>query len=206
MTAQDFYSPVLVLLSGLIILENPASSLTFHDPLMMSWIESEAPFCAQVASCMVGASFSKSWMFVSNQPCILDLACSCSHPPGTHTSFVDKRDGSGFLSRRTAEYPDELASSLAGLCIHSLPGWAHAASSPVGVSFFQLILCGLCILAGLRMAGAPPAPLLGWCLLLLTYCKTLRRLWSHRLFNDGLCLRIAAHLQLSPKEPPLSDF
>ncbi|CAE7824561.1 unnamed protein product, partial [Symbiodinium sp. KB8] len=32
---------------GLILLENPASSLTFHDPLMMSWIESEAPFCAQ---------------------------------------------------------------------------------------------------------------------------------------------------------------
>ena len=63
---------------GLILLENPASSLTFHDPLMMSWIEAEAPFCAQVASCMVGASFSKSWMFVSNQPCILDLACSCN--------------------------------------------------------------------------------------------------------------------------------
>ena len=37
---------------GLIVLENPASSLIFHDPLMMSWIESEAPFCAQVASCM----------------------------------------------------------------------------------------------------------------------------------------------------------
>ena len=101
---------------GLIILENPASSLTFHDPLMMSWIESEAPFCAQVASCMVGASFSKSWMFVSKQPCILDLACSCTHPPGSHASFVGKRDGSGFLSRRTAEYPDQLASSLARLC------------------------------------------------------------------------------------------
>ncbi|CAE7910128.1 unnamed protein product, partial [Symbiodinium necroappetens] len=28
-------------LDGLIVLENPASSLTFHDPLMMSWIESE---------------------------------------------------------------------------------------------------------------------------------------------------------------------
>ncbi len=101
---------------GLILLENPASSLTFHDPIMMNWIESEAPFCAQVASCMVGASFSKSWMFVSNQPCILDLACSCDHAPGTHTSFVGKRDGAGFLSRRTAEYPDQLASSLACLC------------------------------------------------------------------------------------------
>ena len=75
---------------GFILLENPASSLTFHDPLMMSWIESEAPFCAQVASCMVGASFSKSWMFVSNQPSILDLACTCMHSPGTQASFVGK--------------------------------------------------------------------------------------------------------------------
>ena len=66
-------------------MENPASSLTFHDPLMISWIQTEAPFCAQVASCMYGASFSKSWMFVCNQPSILDLACSCSHEPGSHT-------------------------------------------------------------------------------------------------------------------------
>ncbi|CAE7894101.1 unnamed protein product [Symbiodinium microadriaticum] len=48
---------------GLIILENPASSLTFHDPLMMSWIESEAPFCAQVASkmsCRNGATSAQT--------------------------------------------------------------------------------------------------------------------------------------------------
>ena len=117
---------------GLIILENPASSLTFHDPLMMSWIESEAPFCAQVASCMVGASFSKSWMFVSNQPCILDLACSCTHPPGSHASFVGQRDGSGFLSRRTAEYPDQLASSLARMCAPFLTSLGSCSA------FFQL--------------------------------------------------------------------
>ena len=129
---------------GLILLENPASSLTFHDPLMMSWIESEAPFCAQIASCMVGASFSKSWMFVSNQPCILDLACSCMHAPGTHTSFVGKRDGLGFLSRRTAEYPDQLASSLARLCAPFLTelgsctefsGWR--ALLPPAIAFLQ---------------------------------------------------------------------
>ena len=33
----------------------------------------------------------------------------------------------------------------------------------------------------------------------------LRHLWSRRLFDNGLCMRIAAHLQLAPQEPPLSD-
>ncbi|CAE7290157.1 unnamed protein product, partial [Symbiodinium microadriaticum] len=162
---------------GLILLENPASSLTFHDPLMMSWIESEAPFCAQVASCMVGASFSKSWMFVSNQPCILDLACSCMHAPGTHASFVGKRDGSGFLSRCTAEYPDQLASSLASLCAPFL-------TSLGSCSEFS-----------------------GWRALLPSddVLHDLRHRWSRRLFDAGLCMRLAAHLQLAPQEPPLSD-
>ena len=190
---------------GLILLENPASSLTFHDPLMMSWIESEAPFCAQVASCMVGASFSKSWMFVSNQPCILDLACSCMHAPGTHTSFVGKRDGSGFLSRRTAEYPDQLASSLARLC------------APF------LTKLGSCTEFSRWRALLPPNPV--WPLhscrvedgggTTSTACwlqppsddvlHDLRHRWSRRLFDAGLCMRIAAHLQLAPQEPPLSD-
>ena len=190
---------------GLIILENPASSLTFHDPLMMSWIESEAPFCAQVASCMVGASFSKSWMFVSNQPCILDLACIYTHAPGTHASFVGKRDGVGFLSRRTAEYPDALASSLVRLCAPFLtdlgpcsdfsrwrallpfnPDWTMRPCRVAGGGGTASTACWL----------QPPSP---------DVLHDLRHQWSHRLFDAGLCMRIAAHLQLAPKEPPLSD-
>ncbi|CAE7378217.1 unnamed protein product, partial [Symbiodinium necroappetens] len=189
---------------GLIILENPASSLTFHDPLMMSWIESEAPFCAQVASCMVGASFSKAWMFVSNQPCILDLACICTHASGTHASFVGKRDGAGFLSRRTAEYPDELAASLARLCAPFLTDlgpcrefsqWrALLSSDPAWIVHSCRVEDG----GGTTSAACwlrPPSE---------DVLHDLRHRWSHRLFNTGLCLRIAAHLQLAPKEPPLS--
>ncbi|CAE7514004.1 unnamed protein product, partial [Symbiodinium necroappetens] len=190
---------------GLIIFENPASSLTFHDPLMMSWIESEAPLCAQVASCMVGASFSKSWMFVSNQPGILDLACICTHAPGTHVSFEGKRDGTGFLSRRTAEYPDALASSLARLCapfltdlgacsdfshwralLPSDPGWIMHPCRVEDGGGTTSTACWL----------RPPSE---------DVLHDLRHRWSHRLFNTGLCLRIASHLQLAPKAPPLSE-
>ena len=190
---------------GLILLENPASSLTFLDPLMMSWIDSEAPFCAQVASCMVGASFSKSWMFVSNQPCILDLACSCMHAPGTHASFVGKCDGSGFLSRRTAEYPDQLASSLASLCAPFLTslgscsefsGWrALLPHNPA----WPLHSCRIEDGGGTTSTACwlqPPSD---------DVLHDLRHRWSRRLFDAGLCVRLAAHLQLAPQEPPLSD-
>ena len=154
---------------------------------------------------MVGASFSKSWMFVSNQPCILDLACSCSHPPGTHASFVGKRDGSGFLSRRTAEYPDVLASSLAGLCkpfltglgsCRDFSGWRKLLpADPV----WPLRSCRVEDGGGTSSTASwlvPPS---------VDILQDLRRVWSQRLFNDGLCMRITAHLQLAPKEPPLSD-
>ncbi|CAE7282297.1 unnamed protein product, partial [Symbiodinium microadriaticum] len=33
----------------------------------------------------------------------------------------------------------------------------------------------------------------------------LRHRWSRRLVDDGLCMRLAAHLQLAPREPPLSE-
>ncbi|CAE7588581.1 unnamed protein product, partial [Symbiodinium necroappetens] len=190
---------------GLIILENPASSLTFHDPLMMSWIESEAPFCAQAASCMVGASFSKSWMFVSNQPCILDLACICTHAPGTHASFVGKRDGAGFLSRRTAEYPDTLASSLARLCAPFLTDLGTCSDFSRWRALLPLDPDWIMHPCRVEDGGGatstacwlrPPSD---------DVLHDLRHRWSHRLFDTGLCMRIAAHLQLAPKEPPLSD-
>ena len=190
---------------GLILLENPASSLTFHDPLMMSWIEAEAPFCAQVASCMVGASFSKSWMFVSNQPCVLDLACSCTHALGTHASFVGMRDGSGFLSRRTAEYPDQLASSLAQLCspfltkLGSCSGFSGWRALLPQIPAWPLHSCRVEDGGGTTSTACwlqPPS---------YDVLHDLRHRWSHRLFDAGLCMRIAAHLQLAPKEPPLAD-
>ena len=49
-------------------------------------------------------------MFASSFQPLTALACTCQHPPGHHPPLAGVRDESGaFLSRRTAEYPDQLA-------------------------------------------------------------------------------------------------
>ena len=76
---------------GGLVMENPATSMTFDDPLMVQWIQAVAPFVAQASACQFGKDRAKIWMFV-----------------------IRMADGS-FFSRLTAEYPHELASALATL-------------------------------------------------------------------------------------------
>ena len=55
---------------GLVILENPATSMTFDDPLIVQWIQAVAPFAAQASACQFGKDWAKTWMFVANgKPC-----------------------------------------------------------------------------------------------------------------------------------------
>ncbi|CAE7259471.1 unnamed protein product, partial [Symbiodinium sp. KB8] len=77
---------------GLILLENPASSLTFHDPLMMSWIESEVPIPPSLENAMdpafsVGALLNilTNWRLpwpVCASPSLLSLARAPHFPAG----------------------------------------------------------------------------------------------------------------------------
>ena len=69
---------------GFIVLENPVSSLTFQDPLMQAWLQSVAPFAAQVAACQVGRPWDKRWLFVSNRAEILEIASVCDHEHLSH--------------------------------------------------------------------------------------------------------------------------
>ena len=100
--------------AGLVILENPSTSMTWDDCVMYEWVHAIAPFAAQACACQFGKVWAKSWMFVANRPVISYLGRSCTHPPGTHEPVVGARfpDGS-FKSRLTAEYPDQLAAALA---------------------------------------------------------------------------------------------
>ncbi|CAE7458576.1 unnamed protein product, partial [Symbiodinium microadriaticum] len=166
-----------------------------------------APVCSKHSGFVYGRCIllSKSWMFVSNQPCILDLACICTRAPGTHASFVGKRDGAGFLSRRTAEYPDTLASSLARLCAPFLTDLGTCSDFSRWRALLPLDPDWIMHPCRVEDGGGttstacwlrPPSD---------DVLHDLRHRWSHRLFDTGLCMRIAAHLQLAPKEPPLSD-
>ena len=51
---------------GLIILENPASSLLWLDPSVRAWLSVHAPFCTHVAACQFSMSLPKAWAFWCN--------------------------------------------------------------------------------------------------------------------------------------------
>ena len=101
---------------GLAILENPATSMTWDDPLMAQWVHTVAPFAAQASACQFGKDWAKAWMFVANRPDIFAVAKSCPHGANVHQQIAGVRmtDGS-FLSRITAEYPPDLAHALASI-------------------------------------------------------------------------------------------
>ena len=102
--------------AGLIILENPSTSMTWDDPLMYEWVHAVTPYAAQACACQFDKDWAKAWMYVSNRPAICHLARSCPHPAGTHEPIVGVRlpDGT-FKSRLTAEYPALLAQALASI-------------------------------------------------------------------------------------------
>ena len=191
---------------GLVLLENPVTSMTFQDPLMQSWMLAEAPFAAQVAACQFGLSWYKRWLFVSNRAEVLELASCCQHGPAAHYSLLGLRDSSGqYVSRLSAEYPKGLACKIAHVVkkfischdrfmrlqdwrclLHPSPCW-HLPAVRVEDG------------AGLHSTAAwlqPQAP---------DRLAQLRERWSRRLFEDKLCLRLAYSLQSSPDQPPLSE-
>eukprot|EP00435_Cladocopium_sp_Y103_P026209 s1025_g6.t1 len=102
--------------NGLVILENPASSMTWLDDLMSDWVHTIAPFAAHASACAFDTDWAKAWCFVANKPQIVGVAKSCTHGPQAHESVVGVRLPDGTIkSRLTAEYPKLLAAALADI-------------------------------------------------------------------------------------------
>ena len=99
---------------GLIILENPSSSILWLDPAVRSWLAVHAPYCAHVAACQYGLALPKAWAFWANFSVLGFVACKCPHPPIFHPPFAGRRNADGsFATRQTACYPDALAAAIA---------------------------------------------------------------------------------------------
>ena len=91
---------------GIILFENPTSSLTWKTQGAEAWMRQFTPYLASVAACAHGMDAFKSWLFCSNHPDVMRLA---SHPP-----LSGKRSSDGtFLTRLTALYPQSLADAIA---------------------------------------------------------------------------------------------
>ena len=59
--------------NGLVILENPAASITWLDPFMWQWIFCIAPFVTHASTCKFGSSLSKIWCSVFNEANVFSL-------------------------------------------------------------------------------------------------------------------------------------
>ena len=191
---------------GLAILENPATSMTWDDPLMVQWVHTVAPFAAQASACQFGKDWAKAWMFMANRPDIFALAKSCPHGANVHQQIAGVRmsDGS-FLSRITAEYPPDLAHALALIIapyvtknsmVLPIDNWQ--AALPQSLKWPRLpsrVEDG----GGLNSTAAH--------MLRPSHDKlaSLRSRWFRRLSDTKHCFKITASLTSGCKHPPLSD-
>ncbi|CAE7202888.1 LRRC45 [Symbiodinium sp. CCMP2592] len=198
----------LVLLSGgLVLLENPSSSLLWLTDPRKAWIRHHCLSAVEVAACNFGMNAKKSWTFVSNLADLSSLASTCCHPPGTHPPLAGKRDSSGaFLTRTTACYPDGLCERVAALMAPYL-------SRSVGlVSFLSwetaLLESHLCWpLPSSRIEdGAGSCSTASW-------SKPsgpdtfgpLRKLWVQRILSGDFLAKFRARLASGSKDAPISE-
>jgi len=190
---------------GIVVLENPLTSMTWLDGLMSAWVRATAPYLAAAAACRFGTDWQKAWLFCSNRPDILALGLGCVHPPKSHLNFAGLRlpDGT-FYSRLTACYPQLLADALADIFVRfltthatklTLSSWASSLSSTFQVqTLAQRVEDG----GGLISTAVwhhPQAP---------DTLGGLRKLWSKRFLHTGLHKQILAHFSTGSKAPPLS--
>ena len=107
-------------------LEQPSSAMSWEEPSVRAFIRAHACSCIYVATCGYGKDWHKSWLFASTFASLQAIAHQCQHPPGSHQSIIGARSDSGhYLSRETAEYPEQLCSSMASILLPLLSDHRH---------------------------------------------------------------------------------
>ena len=206
---HDLARELLALVSmrgGIILFENPTSSLTWKTRGSEAWMRQFTPYLASVAACAHGMNAFKSWLFCCNHPDVMLLASVCSHPKGTHPSLSGKRSSDGtFLARLTALYPQSLADAVADIFKSALSVGKHEvpfrqweqllpARSPLSVPKRRIEDgCGTCSSASWVVPHEPDA------------FAGLRQAWSETLRSTGLLPQVLQRLGSSDKAAPVSD-
>ena len=101
---------------GHVHLEQPPTAMSWLEDCVKNFLTLISAWCVVIAACGYGKDWYKQWMFASSWQRISELGCVCQHPPGSHVSLVGAITDTGeYLSRRTACYPDALATAFAHL-------------------------------------------------------------------------------------------
>ena len=158
---------------------------------------------AWVDACNHGMMLSKSWAFLSNSPEIQHIGCLCPHAE-RHESIAGKRNEEGvFISTLTAEYPLSLAQHIirhmsylvtrSGLGEIALPKLDESWNRP-----FQEPRHRPCDGAGLWSTADHTSPKQA------TQLRAVAEAWLAWAHQTDMPARVAAHINESKPEPPLS--
>ena len=191
--------------NGLIILENPSSSMTWLDELMHHWVQTTAPFAAHASACKFDTNWAKTWCFVSNKPHIFAVAQLCDHAPHSHESVIGVRlpDGS-FKSRLTAEYPEALAATLAQIIQQFTTCQNRRCSLDSWTELLPPKLAWPILVRRVEDGGGLTSSALCTGSLSIQPWPLLRKRWFQRLCDSKHCLKIVAHIQKGDPQNPLS--
>ena len=191
---------------GIVVLENPLTSMTWLDDEMSAWVLASAPYLGAAAACRFGTHWRKYWLFCSNRPDILSVGLGCNHGPDAHLNFAGLRlpDGT-FFSRLTACYPQALADTLASIFVpylskHSLQVPLQSWRSYLTPQFHaQALPSRVEDGGGLVSTAVWHSPHQD------DVFKHLRQRWTAQFFRTGLHHHILQHFATGSKDPPLSD-
>ena len=106
----------LYLSGGQVHLEQPQNAMSWLEQVVQSFIRHISPYCVIVAACCYGASWDRAWLLATSFPSLRQMAGVCTHPRGTHESVIGTRaPDCSYLSRKTADYPIQMAQAFANL-------------------------------------------------------------------------------------------
>ena len=198
----------LVFLSGgHVHLEQPTNAMSWLEPIVRSFLKLISASCVCIAACQYGMDIAKSWIFASSFKSLCSLACSCTHPVGTHARVQGTRDSSGqFLSRITACYPPPLAEAFASVIsplISQGPSDLNLDSASATIpwkfvgQFPKSFEDGGGLISHPDWSDGPR---------LEQDCfKPLRQTWLQRIVQLQLRKQVLAHFSQARADPPFSD-
>ncbi|CAE6954665.1 LRRC45 [Symbiodinium sp. KB8] len=198
---------LVLLQGGIVVLENPTSSLLWLTSECQHWIRHHALSATQIAACVHGLSAAKSWTFVSNLSDLSNLAALCPHRPGFHPALSGRRDSSGqFLTRHTACYPASLCADLASILAPFL------SSDNRVVPFLDWESCLLPPRSSWPVPpsrvedGAGAVSTASWAVPSGPNCfAALRKSWTSRILSGDFLAKFRANIASGAKHPPISD-
>ena len=107
---------------GHVSLEQPRNSMSWLEPAAQGFMLDISADLVAVAACAFGMAFDKHWLFATSWS-LQSLQSTCPHAAGFHDSFAGIQDASGgFLSRKTAIFPEALAQEYTKLIAPLFPG------------------------------------------------------------------------------------